>query len=253
MEENEPSVSNRENQNVWKLKGTLFWGTISFSVFAIIQAIAFGMYIGAKYGQLPEDELDEIAINFENNGDALSIAMLATIFICVPILLGMTKFKKNSSLKEYFSLNHVSIKKYLHWIGLTLLLLIASDSLSFLLGRPIVPEVMLKTYASSQYTYLLFFSVVIGAPLFEELFFRGFLFIGFANSVLKPIGAILLTSFLWAVIHIQYDLYGIITIFLVGIFFGIARHKTGSIFVPMLIHALNNLIAMLETAYFSLP
>jgi len=41
--------------------------------------------------------------------------------------------------------------------------------------------------------------------LFEELFFRGFLFRGLSSSFMGPVGAVLVTSALWALIHTQYD------------------------------------------------
>ena len=46
-----------------------------------------------------------------------------------------------------------------------------------------------------------------GCPVFEELFFRGFLLEGFRRTFLGTTGAVVLTSLLWAVIHTQYDLY----------------------------------------------
>ena len=82
--------------------------------------------------------------------------------------------------------------------------------------------------------------------MFEEIFFRGFLFQGIRYSRLGPIGAIGITSFFWAAIHLQYDIYGIATIFALGILFGIARLKTGSIHLLMVMHSLASLVATIE-------
>jgi len=56
-------------------------------------------------------------------------------------------------------------------------------------------------------------AAVVFAPLFEEGFFRGFLFVGFKQSRLGSFGTILITSAAWAALHIQYDLYGILLYF----------------------------------------
>ncbi len=53
----------------------------------------------------------------------------------------------------------------------------------------------------------------IAAPVFEEFVIRGFLFRGWSESFLGPIGAILLTSAVWAMDHTQYDWFGRLEIF----------------------------------------
>ena len=73
-----------------------------------------------------------------------------------------------------------------------------------------------------------------------------FLFAGWSESKLGVGGAIVLTSFLWAAIHLQYDLYHIAMIFLFGIVLGVARHRTGSLIVPIVLHGAMNLIATIE-------
>jgi uncharacterized protein len=96
---------------------------------------------------------------------------------------------------------------------------------------------------------LLWVAVVVCAPWGEEVFFRGFLFKGWLHSVLGGWGTVLLTSLIWAVIHLQYDLYGITTIFVGGLLLGYARLKSGSIYPPILMHTLMNVLAMTQTAF----
>ena len=122
------------------------------------------------------------------------------------------------------------------------------DGLNILLGRDIVPEFMSIAYPSANPVWLLWVAVVFAAPLFEEMFFRGFLLEGFRLSFLGPIGAVFLTSAAWAAIHSQYDAYDLTVIFVYGCILGIARLKTGSVLIPMGMHSLTNSIAMLEAA-----
>jgi membrane protease YdiL (CAAX protease family) len=59
-----------------------------------------------------------------------------------------------------------------------------------------------------------------------------------------------MTSLVWAIIHLQYDTYGVATVFALGLLFGFARLKSESVYVPIVMHALASLVAMIETAIY---
>lgn len=59
-----------------------------------------------------------------------------------------------------------------------------------------------------------------------------------------------MTAALWAMIHLQYDAYGIATIFVGGILVGLARLKTGSVLLCVMMHAMMNLVATIQVAIF---
>ena len=107
---------------------------------------------------------------------------------------------------------------------------------------------MLDVYATTASPVLLWLAVVVFAPMFEEVLFRGFLYTGFRSSRIGVVGAVIITSLLWAGSHLQYQLFAIILIFILGIILGIIRYKTGSIWVPMIMHGFNNLLAMIVLA-----
>ena len=96
---------------------------------------------------------------------------------------------------------------------------------------------MMKSDFSTPYFY---FIVIILAPIFEELLFRGFLFKGLRESKVGKWGTITTTTAIFAIIHI----YNVIPILFLGFLLGLAREKTGSVYVPIAMHALNNFIAM---------
>ena len=85
--------------------------------------------------------------------------------------------------------------------------------------------------------------VHVAAPIIEEFIFRGFLFTGLEKSRVGGLGAVLITAACWSVLHIQYDAYEIATIFVMGVGLGFARLKTRSLYLSILLHALNNAIA----------
>ena len=78
-------------------------------------------------------------------------------------------------------------------------------------------------------------------PFKEELLFRGFLYRGIAASR-GWIVAILLPNLLWVLVHPQYGGAALTALFAIGCIYGLARHFSGSVFLPMILHALQNLL-----------
>ena len=98
---------------------------------------------------------------------------------------------------------------------------------------------------------LLFLSVVILAPLWEELIFRGIIYSGF--SLLLPSGAaVLLSTLCWSLSHArQYNPIILIEIVIIGIILCLARIRSKSLRLPIIIHITNNLIAFLNLYTYS--
>ena len=105
---------------------------------------------------------------------------------------------------------------------------------------------MFNIYSTAPSKHLLWIALVVAGPVSEEVFFRGFLFYGILNTNLGPIGAVVLSSLIWASLHIQYDLYGMATVLVLGLLFGYARLRTNSVYIPIAMHALMNVIAAME-------
>jgi membrane protease YdiL (CAAX protease family) len=92
----------------------------------------------------------------------------------------------------------------------------------------------------------IFFAIAIAAPIVEELLFRGLL----QNALAKymPIwGAILLSSFLFALVHLQ--LYAIPALMSLSIAFGYLYHRTGSLRTNIILHMANNVFALVMTQF----
>ena len=77
--------------------------------------------------------------------------------------------------------------------------------------------------------------------------FRGFLYRGWIQSQRSVVPGVAIISALWASMHAQYDWFGLLQIFLMGLLFGWARWRSGSTALTMLMHGIANLWAMLET------
>ena len=232
----------------WGFWGTVLWGMVIISVFVVLQIVAYGAIIGVTQGAVLGTEADVLIPDLEYDGFVLSVCTITTTLGCGILLLGVIKLKRGAVIKEYLGLTTVTTPEAVRWIAAVLVCFVVWDGLNVVLGRPVVPEFMSLAYASANPLWLLWVAVVIAAPLFEEMFFRGFLIEGFRSSFLGPIGAVVLTSALWAVIHQQYDVYDMSTIFVLGCILGGARLQTGSVLLPFGMHMLVNLIATSEAA-----
>lgn len=85
---------------------------------------------------------------------------------------------------------------------------------------------------------LIFFSTAaIAAPLFEEFLFRGFL-LPSLTSYLPVWGSILVSSFLFAAVHLS--LSEILPLTVLGIVLGVVYSRSRNLLAPMLLHSLWN-------------
>ena len=232
----------------WGFWGTILWGALVGILFYLVQGGVFLGFIVARNPRLTEPDLPRLVAEATSNGTLLAYATFATTLICGALVIGIVKLKKRSNLRNYLALQRVTWATLLKWIGLMIGFAVLSDLITILVGRPLVPPFMLSAYATASPVWILWVALLVAAPLFEEPFFRGFLLKGFESSLLRPHGAVIVTALLWAVIHLQYDLIEIATIFLMGLLLGAARVRTGSIAVPLVMHSVANLIASVETA-----
>ena len=95
--------------------------------------------------------------------------------------------------------------------------------------------------------------VGVGAPLSEELLFRGFLLSALARSRFGFSGAALITTALWTALHAGYSLAGIVEVFLIGLFFSWLLWRTGSLRVAIFCHALYNSFIIVALRHVPLP
>jgi hypothetical protein len=102
--------------------------------------------------------------------------------------------------------------------------------------------------------WLLALAVVgVGAPLSEELLFRGFLLSALARSRIGFWGAAIVCSGLWTALHVGYSAAGMIEVFVIGIFFSWLLWRTGSLWVLLFSHALYNSLIVLALRHVPLP
>ena len=135
-------------------------------------------------------------------------------------------------------------------IGIVAIFGAAADGVSRILGLNPVTQFELDIYRSASaagWLPWLGLAIVVVGPIGEETLFRGFLFRGWHRSPRDAWLAIIVTALLWAMSHVQYNLYLIAQVFLYGLVLGWFRWKSGSTILTMLLHGLVNFLGMLET------
>ena len=236
----------RIRKKPWGFGATTAFGIIIWVVFLGVQlAVAIG-FVAVETAQDPKTEIENLAGELEFNGLLVSLATLATAVVCSGLILLLIKLRQGPPIRQYLDAFPIARGALIRWLGLTLVFILASDGLTYLLGRPVVPEFLIIAYKTAGFAPLLWVALIFGAPLFEEIFFRGFLFKGFQASRIGSTGAILITSLCWAVIHSQYGIYERGIVFAGGLLLGIARVRTQSLYTPLAMHALFNVVAILE-------
>ena len=84
-------------------------------------------------------------------------------------------------------------------------------------------------------------------PIAEELGFRGLLMAWLRRTRLGVAGAIVISAALWSVIHLQYSPALLMLIFMDGIVLGLARHYSGSLLLPIVMHVGGNLFSISQS------
>lgn len=236
------------NYEIWGFTGTLVWSIVIAISFIFIQVVTIIAFIGFVNPDVKPEEIEGFINQFQFNGLVVSLAVIATFVVCSLIIFAAIKLKKGANIQHYLGLNLVSFKTARFWLLVFIGLILVSELITYLLGKPLIPDFVMAIYNSTNSLWLLWIAIVIAAPVFEELFFRGFVITGLSKTFMGPVGAIVISSLAWAAIHSQYELYLIFTIFIFGLVLGFVRLKTNSVLLTIGLHAFMNLISMVETS-----
>ena len=242
------------SQPLFTRLGTLLLTIAMVVIFFISQLI--GVYIAGKL-VLPTAKSATVGDIFffgSNDGTVVSLSIMIGCVLLVAISALIIHIK-GGNLKQYLALKPFSLAVGMGMIGLLLIFMIGSQALTYMLDEKPLSFVD-PLYQSVSSVWLLVFAMVIVAPIYEELIFRGLLWSTIAEQFISPsdsslksdhrgaIVASLVTSLIFAVIHLQYGIYEISTIVVLALIFCYARIKSGSLILPMLLHIINNGAAM---------
>lgn len=238
---------------VWSPWMTVFWAFVIFFVFGVSQGL--GVVIAAAAwdildlvmaGFTSTDTTVQEQMIYENDlawPAALASAIIGSLLIFIIVLS-----KKGLSIRDYLHLRNVTWQVWSIWLLITLFMLGLTEWMANGnedLQTPFMNDVVSGTKSLP----MLIITVGLLAPIFEELLFRGFIFKGLERGILGGHGTVWLTSIVFAAIHLQYALPIVLMIIPMGLLLGYSRMYSGSLLVPIVLHVLNNTIAIGYTAY----
>ena len=219
--------------------------TLALGVFALLAGqlaalLALTWWYGQGIGHLPDF-----------SGDGAAIALVIAVSTPVEVgLLALFARRTGTSAADYLGLIWPRRGEVVFGVAAIVVMIIAGNALSWLLGRSLVTPFQLdiyKTASAGGWLLWLWLAIVVLTPVGEEILFRGFLFRGWLRSPRDAFAVIVIIALLWALIHVQYDWYTVGQIFIFGLLLGWMRWATGSTLLTIVLHALINSEGMIET------
>jgi uncharacterized protein len=224
----------------WGYAATLGWAVLAFLV-GQFAGLAVLLWWGLS-------DIDTV-LTAPFDGATVTLFILVANPITIAVIAVAVRLA-HTRQAEYLALTLPTLRDL--GIGLACLvgLIAVSDAALYFSGYPLVTPFQLQSYttaAAEGWLPALLVGAIVMAPAGEEILFRGFLFRGWARTQTSAWPAIVTISVLWSALHVQYDWTGIAQIFVIGLFLGWIRYRSGSTLLTFLLHALFNTEGTLET------
>ncbi|HEU5121851.1 MAG TPA: CPBP family intramembrane glutamic endopeptidase [Candidatus Saccharimonadales bacterium] len=223
----------------WKFAFLLpLWVVVGFGV---SQLLITGILLGLNYAGVPLTSINPAVIN---------TVLAASVYVLTLVLVLGVPFWTQ---KRRTSKDDLGIARSLSWtdIGLApagfIVYFIVSAILVYVVTLIIpgfdvgqVQDVGFENLSQQYEVLLAFVTLVIVAPLAEELLFRGYLYGKLRKSV--PIGvAMIITSIIFGLVHGQWNVA--VDVFALSMVMCTLREITGSIWAGVLLHSIKNGLA----------
>ena len=223
-----------------------YWATFGWALLAFVvgQFLALAILVWLRLGEVNL----VLTQPFDGASNTLFIAIANPLMIAI---LALAVRLKHARQADYLALVLPRAGDLAKGVIFLIGLVIISDLLLYFSGRDLVTPFQLQSYdsaAAEGWLPALLAAAILVAPAGEEIMFRGFLFRGWARSDRAAWPAIVVISLLWMVLHVQYDWTGMLQIFVIGLFLGWVRWRSGSTVLTFVLHALFNSEGTLETA-----
>ncbi len=239
----------------WGAWATIGLGLAVALMFIAAQTLALVGFLLVKLSQGPIPDLMDYVQSLATNGLVVSIATLASAVVGIGFIYLFVRVRGFKRIGDYIGLKRISWKTLLATVGIFILTLAATLLLEYIVARFAGSSAesrntsfMTDTYNTAGWLPLFWLAVAGFAPVFEEAFFRGFLFVGLERSRLGVAGTIVFTSLVWALLHIQYNWAGMAEILLMGFVLGALRYRTRSLWSTIIFHSAWNFAALVSVA-----
>ena len=165
----------------WGLWATLGLGFAIITAMIIAQSVVVILFVVAMIssGHKPDQSLS-------HNGLMLFLAIIFSAPVTIGFCWLFAKLKAKQRAWEYLGFKRAGWRHYLWGLGWLAGLALASRGMDNLFNIDEVPSFSIETYRTAGIYPVLWFAVVIAAPVMEEMLFRGFFFKGFSGRGPEP-------------------------------------------------------------------
>ena len=220
----------------------LFYGAV------FIFGGAYGFYLGMNDPQLALNvgEIEQLTLDAILSPFGMSATFYIQSVLLIPFIIWASNFSQQS-WRETLAFRPVAWSVLGFWLLVYVGYLVIQTLVELVF--PIEHNEFIKSLAGSKHFGLAVGMIVI-APVIEELVFRGYLYKAWRHTRLGLWGTLIVTSLLFTAVHMaQYSGMILVYVFALSILLGLAREKSGSIWPPLVIHSMNNLIAVVTLVY----
>ncbi len=177
------------------------------------------------------------------NGDLVAKEAIWSGGIGLLLILFSTRLWKRTNFNTFLGLHAPRVQELLKWLGIFMVLGIATEVISRNVPG-FQTDFMTRILGSTTDRVLLLIGIGLAAPLFEEFLLRGLL-LGSIRHMADEHTAVAITAGVFTLMHMQYNWQIMLLILPMGIVLGYARTRSGSIWVPVVLHVLNNTVSVL--------
>jgi uncharacterized protein len=241
----EPQLAAAADRRPWSFWATLGWfGAAVVAHFATVIPCGLGFAI---WWVVAHRNLD---IDFES--PTFEYVLVAVCMMASALVLTLAARRAGSSAQGYLGLTMPAKRHILTGLGLTAAFWCLGVIFFYLFPAFDQSHELIREYrrliGNPSALTMYWIAMVVTAPLFEEIIFRGFLMRGWSESRLGSMGAIMLSSLVFAAIHVQYTPVNMAFVFGLGLLFGAMRWRSGSTTLTIMLHAAWNLVASIAIA-----
>jgi membrane protease YdiL (CAAX protease family) len=243
-----PLPGAQRQPRIWKFWGTSLWGAL---IFAAMFAGQFALVALFFLGKGPPFDIASMK-TVASAGTVISLSVMMGLPAVLAVLWLATRMAR-TPFADYLALRRTSWSNLLIGIAALVALVVGWDLLSRALGHDTTQGFMVDVLKSAQADgalWLLVIAFSVAAPVTEELMVRGFLYHGWSESMLGPLGAIVLSSLVWTAMHGQYyDWFPFCEVMSIGLLLGYMRYRSNSTWLTIVMHGINNLAATLQSIW----
>ena len=187
------------------------------------------------------------------NADVLNTVFAAVVYLLlIAVIMGipwkLKIWQPTGGYRKLIGLTRVLLWRDILFAAVGFVAYLALSTGLIMLVSSLVPgfnsnqtqDLMVSKVLSPSNAVFIFSALVIVAPVFEEIIFRGFLF-GELRRTIPVLAAALVTSIVFAVVHGQWNVG--IDVFALSLISCFLRYRTGSLWPSILLHMTKNGLA----------